>query len=126
MSEESREPAPKSFGEMSEHHWSRARKGSNQEALEYYRERSKAPGVAEGGAARNFYCIKCDGVIPHDDALTVCPHCGAAIEPGVKRYFNWVEMDEPKQSDFRVLLPGILTALAVVAALVFVLVRWVF
>ena len=34
------------YGNMSDDHWSRARAGENAEALEYYRERSRAPGVA--------------------------------------------------------------------------------
>ena len=73
MAEKRPDPPPPSFGNMSEQHWSRARADSNQEALEYYRQRSKAPGVAEGGAARNFYCMHCDGVIPHDTQAEVCP-----------------------------------------------------
>ena len=35
-----------------ERHWSRLREGKNQEAMDYYRQRSKAPGVAEGGGVR--------------------------------------------------------------------------
>ena len=124
MVEKRPDPAPKSFGNMSDQHWSRARKDSNQEALEYYRERSHAPGVAEGGALRNFYCMECAGVIPHDAELKVCPHCGAAIEAGVKRYFNWVEMNDPPKSDLRALLPGILIALAILAVGMFLIVRW--
>ena len=95
MAEKRPDPPSPSFGNMSDQHWSRARRDSNQEALEYYRQRSKAPGVAEGGAERNFYCMDCDGVIPHDTTAKVCPHCGASIEGGVKRYFNWVEMNDP-------------------------------
>ena len=49
---------------MGPDHWSVARKDENQEALEYYRQRSHAPGVEEGGGPRNFYCMRCDGVIP--------------------------------------------------------------
>ena len=109
---------------MSEHHWSRARRGANQEAVDYYRERSRAPGVAEGGAERNFYCMQCDGVIPHDPRLEVCPHCGAAIEAGVKRYFNWVEMDEPRKGDLRALLPVFLIAIVALGAAAAALLWW--
>ena len=98
------EPRPPSHGNISEHHWSRARRDSNREALDYYRDRSKAPGVAEGGGARNFYCMKCDGVIPHDFGGERCPHCAEPIDAHVKRYFNWVEMNEPPESDFLSLL----------------------
>ncbi len=126
MVDELPDPAPKSFGNMSEHHWSRARRDSNQEALEYYRQRSHAPGVAEGGAERNFYCMECAGVIPHDSELKACPHCGVAIEGAARRYFNWVEMNEPPKSDLRVLLPGILLAISILVFVVFALVRWVF
>ncbi|MBL8857563.1 MAG: hypothetical protein JNL28_03530 [Planctomycetes bacterium] len=91
-------PKP-SFGNMGPEHWSRARRDSNAEALEYYRERSRAPGVREGGAERNHYCMQCDGVIPFDAEAEVCPHCGAALEGEVKRYFNWVEINEPPRSD---------------------------
>ena len=96
---------------MSDRHWSRARRDHNREAIDYLRERSRAPGVAEGGGARNFYCMNCDGVIPHDAPGSSCPHCGAAIEAGVRRYFNWVEMSEPQRREPRVLLPWILLAL---------------
>jgi hypothetical protein len=95
------------------------RNGRNVEAIEYYRQRSKAPGVAEGGAERNFYCMKCDGVIPFDGAPESCPHCGEPIDEHVKRYFNWVEINEPPQSDVKALLPWIalggLVVLGVVA-----------
>ncbi|MEO6709254.1 MAG: hypothetical protein ABIP42_06720 [Planctomycetota bacterium] len=124
MAEEGPDPPAKSFGAMSEHHWSRARRDSNQEALEYYRQRSKAPGVAEGGAERNFYCMECDGVIPHDAQLKACPHCGVALEEGVKRYFNWVEMGEPRKGDLRALMPVFAIGLAVLAVLAFLLLRW--
>ena len=111
------DPAPKSFGNMSEAHWSRARKDANPEALEYLRERSHAPGVAEGGAERNFYCMQCDGVIPHAPVRTTCPHCGVTLDESVKRYFNWVEMNDPPRSDFKALLPILLGALVVLALL---------
>ena len=35
---------------MSDEHWSRTRGEVNAEAIDYYRERSTAPGVAGGGA----------------------------------------------------------------------------
>jgi hypothetical protein len=103
---------------MGDHHWSRTRRGSNQEALEYYRERSHAPGVAEGGGARNMYCMHCDGVIELGAGITACPHCGAAIEGDAKRYFNWVEIDRAPRSDARALLPLFAAALFVVIGLV--------
>ena len=108
---------PKSFGNISDQHWTRAREGHNQEALEYYRERSKAPGVAEGGGPRNFYCMQCDGVIPIDQQGGECPHCGTALEGATKRYFNWVEIDEPPKSDLLALLPLAAGLLALALAL---------
>jgi ribosomal protein L37E len=111
---------------MSDRHWSRARAGTNEEALAYYRQRSKAPGVAEGGAARNYYCMRCDGVIAFDHAGTSCPHCGAPLEGQSKRYFNWVEINEPPASDFRSLLPflvGGLVALVLAGLLVWRILR---
>ena len=110
---DARDEPPKSFGNMSEQHWSRARRQLNTEALEYYRSRGRAPGVAEGGAERNFYCMECDGVIPHSPPRTACPHCGAALDESVKRYFNWVEMNDPPRSDLAALLPFLLGGLAV-------------
>ena len=119
--ESPREGAPeKSFGNISDRHWSRARAGSNEEALEYYRERSRAPGVAEGGGARNHYCMSCDGVIPFEGAGDTCPHCGASLAGVARRYFNWVELDRPPKSDLRALLPFLIggtVALAVALAL---------
>jgi hypothetical protein len=102
-----------SWGRISEFHWSRLRKGSNTEALEYYRQRSKAPGVREGGDVRNFYCMHCDGVIPYQAGAARCPHCGAAVEAGIRRYFNWVEMEMPKPSD-----TGFLIGIGIAAVLV--------
>ncbi len=103
---------------MGDHHWSRARAGENQEALDYYRERSRAPGVAQGGGARNFYCMQCDGVIPLDHQGERCPHCRATIEGDARRYFNWVEIDRPPRSDARALLPLFALAVLVLAAAV--------
>ena len=117
------EAPPPSWGNMSEDHWSRSRKGTNQEAIEYYRDRSHAPGVEAGGAERNFYCMRCDGVIPHGEAIEACPHCGAELEDRVRRYFNWVEIDEPRGGDARAMLPLLIGALAVALALI-VLVVW--
>lgn len=119
--EDERRPdgSQKSWGNLSEHHWSRARRDANQEALEYYRQRSRAPGVAEGGAERNVYCMECDGVVPHDAER--CPHCGAAIDAKVRRYFNWVEIDKPAESDLRSLLPIAGAGIALLALLAFVL-----
>jgi hypothetical protein len=124
-----REPPPKpagqkSYGSIGEHHWSRARRDANREALEYYRERSRAPGVAAGGAARNFYCMQCDGVIPFEPTPSACPHCGAAVDERVKRYFNWVEINEPPPSDAKALLRVALPLLLGVCALAALLVWW--
>jgi hypothetical protein len=102
-----------------ERHWSRLRKGKNQEAMDYYRQRSKAPGVAEGGGVRSSYCLECDGVIPlkYDqrteaelDLGQVCPHCGATVDPRVRRMFNWVEIDQPPASDLAYYKPFLLVA----------------
>lgn len=124
------EPAkpPASFGPMSEHHWSKARVEHNQEAMEYLRWRSHAPGVESGGAERNHYCMHCHGVIPlqydqrqpADGTPSQCPHCGAALEPRVRAMFNWVEMDQPPAADtglkwalFALVLGGIALGLAI-------------
>ncbi len=112
--------AEKSFGNMSDAHWSRARAGTNEEALEYYRERSHAPGVEAGGGARNFYCMKCDGVIPHEPPPTECPHCGETTAEAAKRYFNWVEINEPPRSDARAVLLPVVVGLAGAAVVGFV------
>ena len=118
-------PPRKSFGNMSDDHWSRSRTDANEEALEYYRERSKAPGVAEGGGARNFYCMACDGVVPADHAGDSCPHCGEAIEGRTRRYFNWVEIDEPPRGDVGpVFLIG-LGVMTVVVVLLALLAWWI-
>jgi hypothetical protein len=117
MAEEPVDPAPKSFGNISDQHWSRARKDANPEAMQYLRERSHAPGVAEGGSERNFYCMQCDGVIPHSPPRETCPHCGATLDESVKRYFNWVEMNDPPQSDVKALLPFLLGGLVLLGLL---------
>lgn len=107
------EPSVPSYGNMSDNHWSRTRQELNKDAIDYYRERSKAPGVAEGGALRNHYCLKCNGVIPleYDQRKPLegptgkCPHCGAELEGRVRAMFNWVETDQVPGSDLKVLLP---------------------
>lgn len=123
-------PAPSSVGNISEHHWSRARAGANREAIEYMQGRSRAPGVESGGAERNHYCMECQGVIPlsYDSRVPLdeqvperCPHCGALLEGRVRAMFNWVEIDQVSGSDARALLPlflGLLLALVLLALLV--------
>ncbi len=115
----------KSFGNIGPKHWTRARAGENAEALDYYRSRSKAPGVAAGGGPRNFYCMRCDGVIPFDHAGASCPHCGETLDEKSRRYFNWVEINEPAKSDFRALLPALVGA-TIVLGLVAGLALWFF
>ena len=118
-------PQPKSYGNMSEDHWSRTREAVNAESLEYYRGRNHAPGVEEGRTARTFYCMECDGVVPWDDFKgDRCPHCGAAIEGSARRYFNWVEIDRvpPRDRTALALAAGfVLVILALLAALVWAL-----
>lgn len=117
------QPNPKSFGNIGPGHWSRTRGEKNQESIEYYRDRSQAPGVREGGGPRNHYCMNCDGVIPHEESNEICPHCGTKIEGETRRYFNWVEIDEPPRSDLAALLPYLLGgALVVLAALLLLLI----
>jgi hypothetical protein len=115
---------PKSYGPMGEHHWSRARKDKNAEALGHLRARSRAPGVAEGGAERNHYCMRCNGVIPlaYDqrepasaDAGT-CPHCGVELDARVRAMFNWVEIDQPPRQD-RALAIALVSLIVLVVAL---------
>jgi hypothetical protein len=105
----------KSFGNISDDHWTRTRKDANAEDIAYLRERSKAPGVAEGGEARNFYCMECEGVIPFGEGDLTCPHCGVEVKGTTRRYFNWVEIDTPPQSDAAALLPYALGILAILA-----------
>lgn len=110
---------------MSERHWSKTRGERNREALDYYRGRNDAPGVAEGGEARNSYCMECDGVIPWDGFEGgACPHCGAPIDGNTRRYFNWVEIDRPPESDrlaLALVLGGAAAALLAVAAVLYVI-----
>jgi hypothetical protein len=115
---------PASFGNVGEHHWSRARRDANPEALEYYRSRSQAPGVAEGGSSRNFYCMECDGVIAHDWQEERCPHCRAALAGMSKRYFNWVEINEPPASDLRALLPFLIGGLVLLVLVLLLAARF--
>jgi hypothetical protein len=110
-------------------HWSRTRSERNRETLEYLREKSRAPGVAEGGAERNQYCMQCGGVLPlayvssqpaDRDRSTNCPHCGAEVHPTVRAMFNWVEIDQVPRGDFAALAPWLLgVVLLVGAALVY-------
>jgi hypothetical protein len=102
---------------MSDRHWSRARAGANQEAIEHLRRRSQAPGVAEGGGARNHYCLECKGVIPFSKPPPEhCPHCGVALDEHVRAMFNWVEIDEAPKGDAAALARLALIGLAVLAA----------
>lgn len=119
------EPPEKSYGNISDAHWTRARKDTNREAIDYYRERSRAPGVAEGGSSRNFYCMECDGVVPHDHEGDRCPHCGAEIAGKTRRYFNWVEIDQPGEGDLKALLPFLLGGAALIVLAALALWRWV-
>jgi len=109
------DPRPPSYGNMSDQHWSRTRKERNREALDYYLERSRKPGVAEGGAERNFYCMHCDGVIPFSPRTRTCPHCKGDLDEHVVRYFNWVEINEPPESDLKALLPFLIGAIGLLA-----------
>jgi len=125
MAEESGDAPEHSWGNISEHHWTRSRAGLNKEAIDYYRERSKAPGVEEGGGMRAHYCMSCKGVIPLEydqrvpasKELQHCPHCGVELDPRVREMFNWVEIDQPPDSDFRALLPILLGGLLVLVAI---------
>ena len=110
-----------SWGDVDEKHWSKVLGDRNDEVLEYYRSRSKAPGVAEGADSRNQYCMSCDAVIPlsyfqfepADDEVRHCPHCGVELEKRIHRMFNWVEIDQPHDSDMKSLAPILIGGLAV-------------
>ncbi len=121
-----REAEEKSYGNMSDQHWSKTRGERNADAIDYYRDRSQAPGVEGGGEARNYYCMECDGVIPWDDFQgDACPHCGAAIEGSARRYFNWVEIDRTPKSDYTAMAIAVgllVTALGLAAAAAY----WIF
>ena len=114
-------PRPKSFGNMGPDHWSRSRGDKNQESVEYYRDRSQAPGVREGGGPRNHYCMACDGVIPTDQSGDRCPHCGEKIQGETRRYFNWVEIDQTPPSDRKLQLALLGIFMAVVGLIWFLL-----
>ena len=126
MTDSENTPKDQDTPAMGEDHWSKSRAGENEEALEYYRERSKAPGVEEGGGLRNHYCFECDGVIelkydsrePAANIPETCPHCGAKLEGGARRMFNWVELDQPPDSDVRALLIPVVSALGILALVV--------
>ena len=133
MSDDPVEEQP-SWGNISERHWSRARKGENSEAIEHYRERSRAPGVAAGGGPRNHYCMSCKGVIPleYDQRMPAsgppshCPHCGVELDPRVREMFNWVEIDQVPAGDPGALLTvalGGLTLLVIAAICVWWVLR---
>ncbi len=119
---EGKEPEGKSFGNISDAHWSRARDGANAEAMDYYRRRSRAPGVKEGGGSRNFYCMECDGVVPEQPGLERCPHCQASLAGMTRRYFNWVEINEPSRGDAAAVLKPL--AVAGLCFLLLVLLAW--
>jgi len=127
--EDGQERPVKSFGNISEHHWSRARKGTNQEAIDYYRKRSHDPGVEEGGESRNFYCMECGGVIPFEEEgaekAESCPHCSASLSEDARRYFNWVEIDRPVQSELRSIWPLVVIVILGIVGLGYLLVRFV-
>ncbi len=117
-----------SWGVMDERHWSRSRGDRNAEVIEYYRQRSHAPGVAEGGGLRNSYCLECDGVIPlqyfqtepvdSKAPLKTCPHCGVKLDRRVQRMFNWVEIDRPHDGDFKAILPLLLGGLLLIGLVI--------
>ena len=110
---------------MSDDHWSRSRRDANEEALDYYRQRSQAPGVAEGGGPRNFYCMACDGVVPADHEGSSCPHCAEPIEGRTRRYFNWVEIDEPPRGDAGPVFVIGLAVMTVIVVLLALLAWWI-
>ena len=115
-----------------EEHWSRARAGMNREAIEHLRERSRAPGVAGGGAERNHYCMACNGVLPLEydsrrpeaGPTGTCPHCGVELEGRVRAMFNWVEIDQVPGSDLRALAPLVGAGLVGLALLGWLAARW--
>ncbi|MFT5286832.1 MAG: hypothetical protein ACI8TQ_003005 [Planctomycetota bacterium] len=105
-----------SWGDMTDEHWSKTRGDRNDEVFEYLRSRGEAPGVESGGATRNHYCMKCDGIIPlsyfqmqpADKVERHCPHCGVKLDNRIHRMFNWVEIDQPHDSDLKAFLVPIL------------------
>jgi methionyl-tRNA synthetase len=119
-----------SWGNIDENHWTRTRGERNKDSIDYYRERSNAPGVAEGGELRNHYCMECKGVIPLDydrrkaasGPAEHCPHCGVELDPRVREMFNWVEIDQPPDSDLRALVPLFLAVAAALGGIIALLV----
>jgi len=125
--------AKPSWGNVDENHWTRTRGERNKESIDYYRERSHAPGVAEGGELRNHYCMECKGVIPlaydqrepASEVIEKCPHCGVELDPRVREMFNWVEIDQPPDSELRALIPLFLGVAVLIGAAAALLV-WLF
>jgi len=117
-----REPAAKL-------HWSKERVGLHSEARDFYRERSHAPGVAEGGGARSHYCMECGGLLPlnYDRRQAAsgdpgtCPHCGVTLDARIRRMFNWVETDQVPASDLKALLPWFLVGTLITIGLLILL-----
>ncbi|MFT4541698.1 MAG: hypothetical protein ACI841_005170 [Planctomycetota bacterium] len=132
--DENSKSTPKSYGNMSDAHWTRTRLETNVESLKYLRERSKAPGVADGGSHRNHYCMSCNGVIPleydsrevADSAPKSCPHCGVTLDSRVRAMFNWVEMDQVPSSDLAVLWPYLLAGGLLLVGLLWLVLTWIF
>ena len=56
--------------------------------------------------------MECEGVIPFGEGDLTCPHCGVEVKGTTRRYFNWVEIATPPQSDAAALLPYALGILA--------------
>ena len=55
--------------------------------------------------------------VPAPRLHTTCPHCGAKIEGGARRMFNWVELDQSPPSDARALLLPALGGLLLIPAI---------
>jgi hypothetical protein len=62
--------------------------------------------------------MECEGVIPFEEGDVTCPHCGAEVRGTSRRYFNWVEIDTPPESDFAALLPYAVGILLVTSLLI--------
>ena len=106
----------RSYGNMSEHHWSKTRGERNREAIDYYRERSRAPGVEEGGGPRTSTAWTATGSSPTTRgsarARTVA-RSSTARSGGTST--GW-EIDRPPASDLRALLPWMVLVAALLAA----------
>lgn len=123
------EAKPPGHSLLPDDHWSKTRNVRNKEALDYLRDKSRAPGVEAGGASRNQYCMECGGVLPlsYDSfepadrsVQESCPHCGADVSQTVRAMFNWVEIDQVPSSDVAAVMPFVLmgvVVLVLVAAL---------